>query len=79
MVVFMEKNMLVCILKLSVVNCVSNFCEVIHIELPNEGVVVAMLKVLWKHLFAESSQIKDDKGILVLGPPHNIFTFLILS
>lgn len=54
----LEKElMLVHMVKKYAIDRVAHFVEIIHVELPNEGVIIGVLEILREHFLGESVQV----------------------
>lgn len=54
-----EKLMLVRMITEDPIDCIANLTKIIHVELPDKGVVVAMLEIFGKHFFGEFREVED--------------------
>ena len=52
--------------------------ESVHVELPNEGGVVAVVEIKRENLVAEVIYVKNQESVSVLAPPDYILVFVVL-
>lgn len=57
----------------------SNFVEIVHVELPNKGWELAMLKIFGQNLFRKFLLVFHNEAVALVSPFHNICNSFVLD